>query len=121
MAAKEVKKFVRIHSDRNITVTPGLQSVNHTRKDSDIPDRLKVSPTWSKCLVDIKKGAGIYPVEILEWNTVKALVTDKVLTIGEYVDSDNEEDLKLKAEVKDRMKEIKEKSTAPSLNEIIGD
>lgn len=116
------KPFIRIHSDRNITVTPGLQSTDHTLKDTAIPNRLKVSPQWSYCLVDIKKGAGIYPSEIVSWPAVKALVDKKVFTLGEYLDSDDEEDLKLKKDVQDRMKKIQEKSTKPaSLNEIAGE
>ena len=118
--AKETKPFVRIHSDRNITVTPGLQNKDNTRLDSDIPNRLKVNPLWSNCLVDIKKGAGIYPSEILEWNTVKALMKDKVLTQGEFLDkAEDEEEVKLKEDVSQKMKEIKSKAT--TLNEIAGD
>lgn len=117
--AKEMKKFVTIHSDINITVTPGLQNKDVTNPDAHVPDRLKVSPSWSSCLVDIKKGAGVYPSEIVNWPTVKALVANKTFTIGEYVDSDEPEDLKLKKKVEQKMKEFTPK--AVSLDEIAGD
>lgn len=118
MAATK-KAFITIHSNINITVTPGLQSTDHTYKDSNIPDRLKISPRWSSCLVDIKEGQHIYPSEIVDWPSVQSLVNKKVFTLGAYVDSENEEDLKAKKEVVDKLKEIKVKSK--SLNEIAGE
>lgn len=85
MATK--KPYVRIQSNVNIQVTGGLQNDDVTRVDSDIPDRLKVSPQWPKLVVMIVKGAGIYPSEIVEWKTVKALARDKIITIGEFLES----------------------------------
>ena len=118
-------KFVRIQSTIDICVTAGLQGRDLTRKDSDIPDRLKVSPDWPKMTMFIHKGAGNYPAEIAEWNTVKALVKDKVLTVGEVVDENeaSEEEVKsaatLKRNIENAKSEVKKKKKA-SLEEISG-
>lgn len=85
------KPYVRIQSNTDICVTAGLQAQDVTNPDAHVPDRLKVNPIWPKLTVLIKKGAGIYPSYIAEWNTVKALARDKILTIGEYLDSDAED------------------------------
>ena len=121
-------KFVRIQSSIDISVTAGLQGKDLTRKDSDIPDRLKVSPEWPKLTMFIHKGTGNYPAEIAEWNTVKCLAKDKVLTIGEIVDESEttEEEIKsantLKRNIENAKTEVKrkKKSTA-TLDEIAGD
>ncbi len=81
-----MKNYVKISSTINVSVTSGLQYQNFTNEKSDIPNRLKVSPLWPKMTIDIKQGVHFYPAEIAEWNTVKSLVKDKVLTIGEFVD-----------------------------------
>lgn len=80
------KPYVRIQSAKTINVTIGLQCQDVTNADAHIPDRLKVNPLWPKASVLITSGVGIYPSEIVEWPTVKALITDNILTIGEYLD-----------------------------------
>ena len=85
------KDYVRIQSNINIQVTGGLQNDDVTRTDSDIPDRLKVSPQWPNLVVMIHQGAGVYPSEIVDWPTVKSLARDKVITIGQYLDSPESE------------------------------
>lgn len=83
-------KMVQIHSNVTIRVTTGLQNEDVTNPDAHIPDRLKVNPEWPKYQVLIRAGQGMYPAEIAEWPSVKALVADKILTIGaisEVVDS----------------------------------
>jgi len=83
-------KMVQIHSNATIRVTTGLQNEDVTNPDAHIPDRLKVNPEWPKYQVLIRAGQGMYPAEIAEWPSVKALVADKILTIGaisEVVDS----------------------------------
>lgn len=96
-------KIVRIQSTITITVTPGLQCKDVTNPDAHVPDRLKVSPLWPKATVMIRKGTGFYPAEIVEWPTVQCLEKDKILTIGNIVESDDadkiEEVRKLDAEL----------------------
>lgn len=81
-----MKAYVRIQSKVNIGVTCGLQYKNVTNPDAHIPDRLKINPSWSKLTIDILEGSHYYPSEIVEWNTVKRLQQDKILTIGEFTD-----------------------------------
>lgn len=88
----ETKAFVRIQSNVTINVTMGLQNQDVTNADAHVPDRLKVNPLWPKLTVLIRQGVHWYPSEIAEWPTVKALVEDKVLTIGEFSDSCEEQD-----------------------------
>lgn len=91
MAKKEqTKKFVKIHSDITITVTPGLQNKDVTDTNSRVGDKLRIIPTWQNGAIQITKGEGIYPAEITEWFTVKRLAEIGTITIGAYVnDIDN--------------------------------
>ena len=84
------KNYVKIQSTIDIMVNPGLTYKNLTKKDSDIQNRLKVNSTWPKSCVLIQKGQHIYPAEIVKWNSVKALEKNKVLTIGEYIETPTE-------------------------------
>ena len=81
-----MKKFVRIQSDVDIVVSAGLQSINMSNKDAHVADRLNVKSAWVGTRTLIKKGMGYYPSEIKNWDSVKALAKDKLLTIGEEVD-----------------------------------
>lgn len=90
MATKSEKKYVRIQSTMNIAVTPGLQVQDLTDKNALIADRLKVQAAWPKLTVLIEKGQHVYPIEIVEWETVKALENAGVLTIGEFLDDVND-------------------------------
>lgn len=103
----EKQQFIKIQSTMNITVTAGLQGLDVTNADAHVPDRLKVQSLWPKLTVDIHEGVGSYPAYIKDWNTVKALVRDKVLTIGEVVESEITEDEKAKkAALDENMKEV---------------
>ena len=82
-------KMVQIHSNITIRVTTGLQNQDVTNVDAHIPDRLKVNPEWPKHQVLIRAGQGIYPAEIVEWPSVKALAADKILTIGAISEVEN--------------------------------
>lgn len=75
-------ELVTIQSSRTIRVTSGLQYDDVTNPDAHIPDRLKVKPNWAKKMYIIKEGKYDYPAEIAEWNTVKALERDGILTIA---------------------------------------
>lgn len=90
MAIKSEKKYVRIQSTMNIAVTAGLQVQDLTDKSAPIADRLKVQAAWPKLTVLIEKGQHVYPIEIVEWETVKALENAGVLTIGEFLDDVND-------------------------------
>ena len=67
----------------------------------------------------------MYPSEIAEWPTVKALANDKVLTIGEFTDEcDDQTVIQKKNELNMAMEEINRESTGSkrgrktTLNEI---
>lgn len=107
------KPYVRIQSNINIQVTCGLQNQDVTNKDAHIPDRLKVNALWPKATVLIRQGAGVYPSEIVEWPTVKALAKDKILTIGEYLDNaENDAQAKVKTDLVEGLNEIKQNQEA---------
>lgn len=119
-------KFVRIQSEKTINVTAGLQHQDVTNPDAHIPDRLKISPSWPKLTVLIKRGAHWYPAEIAEWNTVKALANDKILTIGETSDNCDDNEVVAKSEDLKRNTEEVEQSTRrgrknQSLADIVAD
>lgn len=82
-----MKKYVQIQSSINIQVHPGLSYNDYTKKDSDVPDRLKIAPTWPKKKVLILKGQHLYESEIVEWPAIKALEKDGILTIGQDFDN----------------------------------
>lgn len=84
-----MSKMIRIQSTKTITVTPGLHHKDVTNPDAHIPDRLKVSPLWPRAMVMIKEGVGLYPAQIAEWNTVKALEKSGILTLGNIVEDDS--------------------------------
>lgn len=99
-----MKDYVYIQSNTSIVVTAGLQNENVTNPDAHIPDRLKVNPVWPKLRIMIKAGRHVYPKLITEWATVKALVKDGILTIGEEVDNPN--DIKMEEKAKDLNDEL---------------
>lgn len=118
------KKFVRIQSTKNITVTPGLQHQDVTNKDAHIPDRLKIAAEWPRAMVDIKAGVGLYPAYVAEWNTVKSLAKDKILTIGEFVDDADDETKAKKEKLDKTLEDIEEKTKkikSFNLNDIAGE
>lgn len=84
---KNTKKYVKIQSSVTIQVTAGLQYLDMTDPKAAIPNKLKVQPLWSKSKIKIKQGTAWYPAYITEWNTVKALNKDGVITIGEFADT----------------------------------
>lgn len=103
-----MKNYVKISSTINVCVTSGLQYKDFTNHESDIANRLKINATWPKTTIDVKEGVHWYPSEITEWNTVKALVKDKILTIGEFSDSTEEDEaIKMKQKVSTLVTETK--------------
>lgn len=102
--------YVKIFSEIDIIVTPGLQSEDLTNYKSDVPDRLKVNPLWPKLTVRVSKGTHLYPSEIADWESVKSFVKSGQMSIGTYTDdaTDNEV-VEKKKEVKVNMTEMNEK------------
>lgn len=117
------KQFVRIQSSVTINVTAGLHNQDVTNKDAHIPDRLKVNPLWPKMTCLIKAGVGIYPAMICDWPAVKALAKDNILTIGEYLDSADEETTTKQKQLENTMKTIEQMKAQKksSLADIAGE
>ena len=122
-------KFVQIQSSVTIRVTTGLQNKDVTNPDAHVPDRLKVNPEWPKHQVLIRKGAYRYPAEIVEWESVKALANDKILTIGsiEEVDESKLDELEQKdlntvseAKVEFKMPNVKSGKKTLTLSDLAG-
>lgn len=115
-----MSEFVRIQSTKTIMVTCGLDFQDFTNPDAHIPDRLKVSPSWPKATVLIREGVGNYPTQILEWETVKALIKDNILTVGEKVEKVSDETMAEAQELEMNLEEIKpkKKSRKKKLEEI---
>lgn len=86
MAKLNDNKLVMIQSNQTIRVTSGLQYEDFTKKDSDLPNRMKVAPKWQGSMVLIEKGQHTYPAEIATWHTVLSLQDKGVLTIGTIID-----------------------------------
>lgn len=93
------KPYVRIQSQQTIRVTVGLNNQDNTNVDAHVPDRLKVSSLWPKAMIVINQGAHLYPSEITEWQTVKALEKDGIITIGSFEDTADEEVVKKREEL----------------------
>ena len=102
-----MKNYVSIQSSMSIVVTAGLQHQDVTNKDAHVPDRLKIAPVWPKLKILIKKGTGVYPSFITEWNTVKALEANGVITIGKEVDAADEKTTAKATELKAELNAIK--------------
>lgn len=118
-----MKEYVYIHSTESIVVTAGLQYEDHTKQDSDIANRMKIAPVWPKLKMLIKKGKFIYPSIITEWNTVKVLVKEGILTIGEELDNPNDNTIEeknsdLKAELAALNKKPSKKHKDVSLDDV---
>lgn len=122
-----MKNYVRIQSNATFMATGGLQSADFTKYDSDIKDRLKVQPLWPQATILIREGAHYYPAEIAEWPTLKNLVKDGVITIGELTDElpaneDASELLAKKEELNDAAKEVikhsRKKKDTPVIDDI---
>lgn len=114
-----MKDFVRIQATRSVEVYPGMQYVNMTNPDAHVGDRLRVAATWVNSRVMLKQGAFDYPAEIQDWETVRALARDKVITIGEELDDTDDAtalELKLRlANAKDRYNAMVKETAADPL------
>lgn len=121
------KEYVRIQSKVNIKVVPGLQHEDVTNPDAHIADRLKISALWPKMAILLKEGVGTYPAYIAEWNTVKALAKDKIITIGDFVDGAEDREVQEKSKLDIEIAEVESKlkkkvnKTVAKLSEIAGE
>lgn len=101
------KKFVQISCSNPIVVTAGLQSIDSTNYRSPKADRLSVKPAWTRFRVLIKQGINWYPSEILEWNSVKDLAEQEIISIGNQADTcPNQEEVQ---ELKNKLAKAKAK------------
>lgn len=120
-----MKDYVKIQSKKTINVTDGLPYQNFTKKDSDIPNRMKIAPVWPKKTILIKEGTHFYPSEVVEFDSVKKLEKLEVLTIDtrdytidDVTQAEKAECLKMKKKVAkptDTKKEIKRTTKKESI------
>lgn len=107
------KRFVQISNTSGvaINVTAGLQSINSTNYKSPKADRLSVKSAWTRMSVLIKAGSGFYPVEVKNWDSVKALVKDRAFAVGSEVDESalTPEELKECEEMERKLRNAKAK------------
>ena len=115
---ENVKDFVEIQSTTTINVTKGLQFSDYTNPNAPIANKLNVKPRWTKTIILIKEGKHIYPSEIIEWESVKSLEKSGILTIGKFVDGD-ENAIKEKNRLDKAEKEL-EKTTTKKLSDLGG-
>ena len=85
-------KFVIIQSQKDITVTKSIKGVDRTNYNSHTGNNLNVAPVWTKNVVDIRVGQHRYPVDILDWPSVKMLEEKRVITVGKIVDDAEEKE-----------------------------
>lgn len=84
-------KFIKISSQEAITVNAGVLYEDATNTGSQAADRLNVRQIWDKFQVDIKKGINWYPSLIKNWNTVKRLAEQDIISFAEEVDEVNDD------------------------------
>ena len=105
-----MKDYVYIQSTTSIVVSAGLQAEDVTNPDAHVGDRLRVNPYWPKMTILINQGRHTYPSFITNWESVKDLVKDNILTIGEEVDDIQDDEMKKAAkEVKDEIESFNKK------------
>ena len=100
------KPYVRIQSQQTIRVTVGLNNQDNTNPDAHVADRLKISSLWPKAMMVINVGAHLYPSEIIDWPTVRALEKDGVITIGSFEDTAGADVVKKREELLRGLKSI---------------
>ena len=59
----------------------------------------------------IKEGVGTYPAEIVEWATVQALARDKIITIGEIMQPNTDEEKAIVDEFEQKANSVEEIKT----------
>lgn len=86
------KPYVQIQSNVTVVVPRDLAFKDLTNHKSDVPNRMKIGATWPKVKITLLKGAHYYPAEVAEWNIIKNMVKDRLVTIGAYSDDCKELD-----------------------------
>ena len=115
-----MKKFVRIQSEMNIEVTEGLQSIDMTNRDAHVADRLRVASAWVQSRVMIRKGSGVYPACIQNWDSVKALAAIGKLTVGAETDEGDAEAEEILKRVENAHRDYQMRSEAARTDSIVG-
>ena len=115
-----MKKFVRIQSEMNIEVTEGLQSIDMTNRDAHVADRLRVASAWVQSRVMIRKGSGVYPACIQNWDSVKALAANGKLTVGAETDDGDAEAEEILKRVENAHRDYQMRSEAARTDSIVG-
>ena len=99
-------KKITIQATQAVIVTPDLEIRDLTDLNSTAPNKLRAVMDWKDLQpVKISQGVGEYNAHIKEWQTVKALVKAKVLTISESV----EETTQPQTQASETMNKIKNK------------
>lgn len=113
-------KYVEIDSTIPITVTHTLKGVDKTNYESKTGNNLNVKPTWFKTAVQLKQGRHVYPAELAEWPTVKALHDSHKITIGRETDTLPEEDREIVEKFESAKAEVaaEEKAVAKAAKKI---
>ena len=97
-------KFIRVQSDVNIDVTPGLRYIDMTNEDAHVPDRFRVASAWIQSRISIRKGAHYYPAKIQNWGSVISLIDHGKITLGTECDEiPDEAEAKLAGEMLARL------------------
>lgn len=82
-----MKAYVKLQSNVTVSVASGLQYEDHTRYDSDIPDRMNIKPNWPNMTVLLKKGTFWYPSEIMSWPVVKLYLEQGIVSKNDENDT----------------------------------
>lgn len=98
-------KFVKIQARKPFRVFSGLQTKDVTSDNPTNANRLNVEALWTDNYVILKEGVWYYPTVVKTWAAVNELVKNDYVTIGEEVDTiDNEEKQAYANECYDRVK-----------------
>lgn len=90
-----MKRFIKITATRpfRVMVDSKDQAIDASDVNAiNIQNRLKAINTWVDTLVIIKQGTGWYPSAIAKWQSVKVLVDNGLISIGEEADTCDDKD-----------------------------
>lgn len=101
-------KIVTIHSNQDLYVLGTFITSNPSTESKP----MNPNPIWTKTRILIKTGVHDYPAEIKDWDTIKALAKNFIITIGEVkegelTDVTMEEAVKVKKQAESIAKEEK--------------
>lgn len=113
-----MKKFIRVQSNINIDVTPGLLYVDMTNEDAHVPDRFRVASAWVQSRIAIREGAHLYPAVIQNWGSVKSLVKSGKLTLGTETDEGDDTAQEMYDRLDREEKKYRERTAAAKADQI---